>query len=84
MEVEDQVIIIWTVTNGFADDVAVDELKEFESQLHSYMKNTQPGVMNGLREKKNLDDALKAELKEAVEDFKSTRWGKGEAGAAAA
>lgn len=84
MEVEDQVIIIWTVTNGFADDVAVDELKEFETQLHSYMKNTQPGVMNGLREKKNLDDALKAELKEAIEDFKATRWGKEEAGAAAA
>ena len=84
MEVEDQVIIIWTVTNGFADDVAVEDLKEFEAQLQSYMKNTQPGVMNGLREKKNLDDALKAELKEAVEDFKATRWGKGEAGAAAA
>ncbi len=84
MEVEDQVIIIWTVTNGFADDVAVDELKEFETQLHSYMKNTQPGVMNGLREKKALDDALKAELKEAIEDFKATRWGKEEAGAAAA
>ncbi|MBK9163516.1 MAG: F0F1 ATP synthase subunit alpha [Acidobacteria bacterium] len=84
MEVEDQVIIIWTVTNGFADDVAVEDLKEFESQLHSYMKNTQPGVMNGLREKKALDDALKAELKEAIEDFKATRWGKEEAGAAAA
>ena len=84
MEVEDQVIIIWTVTNGFADDIAVEDLKAFENELLAYMKNTQPGVMNGLREKKNLDDALKAELKEAVEDFKATRWGKGEAGAAAA
>ncbi|MBX3294844.1 MAG: F0F1 ATP synthase subunit alpha [Acidobacteria bacterium] len=84
MEVEDQVIIIWTVTNGFADDIAVEDLKAFERELLAYMKNTQPGVMNGLREKKNLDDALKAELKEAVEDFKATRWGKGEAGAAAA
>ena len=84
MEVEDQVIIIWTVTNGFADDIAVEDLKAFETELLAYMKNTQPGVMNGLREKKNLDDALKAELKEAVEDFKATRWGKGEAGAAAA
>ncbi|MDM7922709.1 MAG: F0F1 ATP synthase subunit alpha [Pyrinomonadaceae bacterium] len=84
MQVEDQVIIIWTVTNGFADDIAVEDLKHFEEEMLDYMKNSHPGVMNTLREKKNIDDALKAEMKEAIEDFKATRWGKGDTAAAAA
>ncbi|MCV4725337.1 F0F1 ATP synthase subunit alpha, partial [Escherichia coli] len=29
MEVEKQVLAIWTVTNGFADDVAVDDIRAF-------------------------------------------------------
>src|SRR6478609_10591300 len=33
MAVEKQVFIIWTVTNGFADDVAVEDLKRFEEEL---------------------------------------------------
>jgi hypothetical protein len=30
--------------------------------------------MTTLREKKNIDDDLKASMKEAIEDFKATRW----------
>ncbi len=84
MEVEQQVMIIWTVTNGLADDVEVADLKRFEEELIGYMRNAHPGVMNTMREKKSIDDALKAEMKEAVEDFKATRWNKEEPGAAAA
>jgi F-type H+-transporting ATPase subunit alpha len=84
MEVEQQVMIIWTVTNGLADDVEVSDLKRFEEELIGYMRNAHPGVMTTMREKKSIDDALKAEMKEAVEDFKATRWNKEEAGAAAA
>ena len=83
MEVEDQVIIIWTITNGFGDDIAVEDLRQFEDEFLAYMKNAHPGVRNTLREKKTLDDDLKAELKEAVEDFKATRWKKEEAKAGA-
>lgn len=82
MEVEQQVTIIWTVTNGFADDIAVEDLKRFEEELIDYMKNAHPGVMTTIREKKNIDDALKAEMKEAVEDFKATRWESATAAAA--
>ncbi|HEX6278478.1 MAG TPA: F0F1 ATP synthase subunit alpha [Pyrinomonadaceae bacterium] len=75
MAVEKQVVIIWTVTNGLADDIAVEDLKEFEAELLDFIQKSHPGVLNTLRDKKNLDDDLKASLKEAVEDFKATRWG---------
>ena len=85
--VEKQVVIIWTVTNGLADDIAVEDLKAFEAQLSDFIQNSHPSVYSTLRDKKNLDDDLKASLKEAIEDFKATRWGKeteSEAAAAAA
>ena len=75
MEVEKQVLIIWTVTNGFADDIAVEDLKRFEEELTAFMENSHPGVLNTLREKKSIDDNLKASMKEAIDDFKATRWG---------
>jgi F-type H+-transporting ATPase subunit alpha len=82
MEVEKQVLAIWTVTNGFADDVAVDDIRAFEAGLLSFVEQSHPAVLNTLREKKNLDDDLKNMMKQAIEDFKNTRWQK--AGAAAA
>ncbi|HUF04751.1 MAG TPA: F0F1 ATP synthase subunit alpha [Aridibacter sp.] len=78
MEVENQVLIIWTATNGFVDDVAVEDLGRFEKELFEFMENSNPAVMQELRDKKALDDDLKAKLKEALEDFKATRWDTGE------
>jgi len=82
MPVEDQVFIIWTVTNGLADDIAVEDLKRFESEINTFIKEAHPAVLNTIRDKKSIDDELKASMKEAVEDFKATRWEKA-AGAAA-
>jgi F-type H+-transporting ATPase subunit alpha len=84
MEVEDQVIIIWTVTNGYGDDIAVEDLKRFEHELLDNIKNAHPGARNALRERKVIDDALKADLKGAVEDFKASRWNQDGAEAEAA
>jgi F-type H+-transporting ATPase subunit alpha len=74
MEVEKQVLIIWAATNGLLDDIAVEDTKRFESELSAFIENAHPAVLETLRTKKSLDDDLRASLKEAVEDFKSTRW----------
>jgi len=74
MPVENQVLIIWTVTNGLADDVAVEDLKRFEDGLFRFMENSHPSVLQTMRDKKSIDDDSKAALREAVEDFKATRW----------
>ncbi len=74
MEVERQIFIIWTVSNGLADDIEVADLKRFEDELFSFAEGSHPAVLNTIREKKTIDDDLKASLREAVEDFKQTRW----------
>ena len=74
MDVLEQVLIIWTVSNGHADDIQISDLKRFESELTKFAEEAHPGVLNTLREKKSIDDDLKAAMKEAVQDFKATRW----------
>jgi F-type H+-transporting ATPase subunit alpha len=74
MEVERQVMIIWAATNGFLDDIAVEDTRRFESEFAAFVENSHPAVLETLRTKKSLDDDLKASMKEAVEDFKATRW----------
>src|SRR6476661_7064710 len=59
MAVEDQVFIIWTVSNGLADDVEVSDLKRFEEELSTFTKEAHPAVLNTLREKRSIDDDLK-------------------------
>ncbi|MBK7391870.1 MAG: F0F1 ATP synthase subunit alpha [Pyrinomonadaceae bacterium] len=74
MDVIEQVLIIWTVSNGLADDVEISDLKRFEEELTKFAEEAHPAVLNTLRDKKSIDDDLKALMKEAVEDFKATRW----------
>jgi F-type H+-transporting ATPase subunit alpha len=82
MEVEKQVLIIWAATNGFLDGVEVSDIRRFESEFSAFVESAHPAVLETLRTKKSLDDDLKASLKEAVEDFKATRWNKDALGAA--
>src|SRR5580765_933567 len=84
MAVEEQVFIIWTVSNGLGDSIEVGDLKRFEAELVKFAKEAHPGVLNTIRERKVIDDALKADLKGAVEDFKATRWNTGAEGTEAA
>ncbi|HVE59475.1 MAG TPA: F0F1 ATP synthase subunit alpha [Pyrinomonadaceae bacterium] len=76
MEVEKQVFIIWTVSNGFASDIAVEDLKRFETEVFAFIENAHPAILETLRTKKSIDDELKAAMTEAVDDFKATRWNK--------
>ncbi len=76
MEVEKQILIIWVVSNGFAGDIAVEDLKRFEVEFSKFVESSHPAIFSTLRDKKSIDDDLKASMKEAVEDFKATRWNK--------
>jgi F-type H+-transporting ATPase subunit alpha len=67
---EHQVVIIWTGTKGYIDDVATEDLKKFEEGLISFVENSHPGLLEKLRERKKLDEEIEGELKSAVTEFK--------------
>ncbi len=70
MDVEDQVISIYAASQGYLDDVPVEEISRFESELHLFFKNKKADVRAELSDKKALDDDLKANLNTAIEEFK--------------
>jgi len=67
---EDQVIAIFTATNGMMDDIAVENIRRFEAELIAFMKDKKADVRKEVAEKKAIDDELKAKLVAAVGDFK--------------
>jgi F-type H+-transporting ATPase subunit alpha len=69
MPVEKQVVSIWAGTNGKLDEVAVEDVLRFESELHDYLaRNTE--VLNTLRDTNVLDDDTTKALDAAVDKFK--------------
>jgi F-type H+-transporting ATPase subunit alpha len=76
MDVDKQVLGIWSATNGYLDDIAVEDVRDFEKGLLGFVENSHPGLLTAIREKKNLTDEIRAELKQIVQDFKDTAWRK--------
>ena len=70
--VEVQVALLWTVQNGFMDDVAVDKIKDFQTQLTEYLTSRKADLMASVAREKAMSDALTNSLKAAVTEFKQT------------
>jgi F-type H+/Na+-transporting ATPase subunit alpha len=70
MDVEKQVLVIWAATNGYTDDIAVEDVRRFETELLKFVENSRPGLLADISEKKALTDDIKAGLKQVLEDFK--------------
>ncbi|HEY6403669.1 MAG TPA: F0F1 ATP synthase subunit alpha, partial [Blastocatellia bacterium] len=69
MDVEKQVAVIWAATNGYVDDIPVENVRHFESELLKFLE-TQGTTLTAIREKKAIDDGLKAKLKSTLDEFK--------------
>jgi F-type H+/Na+-transporting ATPase subunit alpha len=61
-----QVLIIYAGTNGFLDDLAVEQCRPFEKSLYNYVETMNPGLLKTMEEKKALDDALKADMNKTI------------------
>ncbi|HUS05971.1 MAG TPA: F0F1 ATP synthase subunit alpha [Bryobacteraceae bacterium] len=70
LPVEKQILIIYAGTTGILDDLAVEEIRSFETGLYQFVDNAHPGILQAIREKKVLDDDLKAQLNKMFEEFK--------------
>ena len=72
MRVEDQVMILYAVTNKMLADIEVDRVKDFEVQFLDYMRDTHPQVGEKIVEGKKFTDEIKEELTNAINEFKKT------------
>jgi F-type H+-transporting ATPase subunit alpha len=70
LSVEKQVLSIYVATSGQMDSVPVSEVRRFEGELLQFVEANHGSILKSIREKKALDDGIKAEIKKAVEAFK--------------
>jgi F-type H+-transporting ATPase subunit alpha len=71
LPVEKQVAIIFAGTQGYLDDLPVEQCRKFEDELYRFIDNAHPSLWQDIRTKKALDDELRGKLKAAVEEFKA-------------
>lgn len=70
LPVEKQVLIIFAGTNGYLDDLPVEQIRSFEEGLYKFVENAHPGLLPKIREKKVLDDEIKGMVIAALKEFK--------------
>ena len=70
LPVEKQIVIIFAGTSGLLDDLPVEQCRQFESELYAFLDASQPAMLQTIREKKTLDDALKGQINSVLKEFK--------------
>jgi F-type H+/Na+-transporting ATPase subunit alpha len=70
LSVEKQVLSIYVATSGQMDSVPVSEVRRFEGELLQFVETNHGSILKSIRDKKALDDSIRAEIKKAVDAFK--------------
>ena len=70
LPVEKQVLIVYAGTNAVLDDIPLEQCRLFESELYRFVDSAHAGMMQEIRDKKALDDGLKAKVNSALKEFK--------------
>ena len=72
ISVEVQAAILWAMQNNFFDDVPVDKVKDFQAKLTDFFPTRKAELLKKIRNEKAISDAIGADLKAAVTEFKQS------------
>jgi F-type H+-transporting ATPase subunit alpha len=70
MTMENQVVILYAVINGYVDDIPVSKIADFETNFLKIMGTMHPEIGKVIADKKELSDDTEEKLKAAIEEFK--------------
>ncbi len=66
-----QVSILWAVQNGYFNDVEVEDMDKAQDSITSYLQDRKSDLLKKISTEGELDDALEAELKATLDEYKS-------------
>ncbi len=69
VSVENQIAVIYALTKGYLDDIAVEKIVSWEEEFHKFMNTQNKNLLKEIVKKKQLDESLEDKLKKAIEDF---------------
>src|SRR4051812_46570907 len=72
MPVEQQVMILYAVANGFIDDVDVNAIRAWEKGFHEFMAAQYPQVGERIRAEKVMSKETEADFKRALDEYKKS------------
>lgn len=68
----DQVVIFYALTKGYMDDIAIGNIKRFETGLIEYTANKAKTFYKEIEQTKMWTDNGEDELKKAISEFKDS------------
>ncbi len=72
VSLENQIMVIYAGTNGYADKVPLDRMRTWEQALLRFMETAHPEIGRDIAEKKRISDENMAALRSALEEFTAT------------
>jgi F-type H+/Na+-transporting ATPase subunit alpha len=72
LKMEEQVCVIYAGVNGYLDPLPVDRVRAFEDGLLGTLRSKHRDILDAIRDKRDLDDAITTKLKAAVESYAKT------------
>jgi F-type H+-transporting ATPase subunit alpha len=72
LAVEMQVVSLYTAVKGYLDDIPVGDVQRFEKEFLLYMQSNHDGILQSIRDTKDLVADNETALKAAIEQFKKT------------
>lgn len=68
---EKQVCLIYATINGYLDDIAVENIAEFENEFYEYLENFEKELIQKIQSKEAIDEEIETKLKETIGKFKA-------------
>ena len=72
LPMEKQVTILYAGSNGNLDELPIDTLADYESELYSYIESNEPSIFSDLVEEEKFTDAIKEKLNKVLTSFGDT------------
>jgi len=72
LSIAEMAVSLYAANEGFLDDVDVNKVVDFEAALHSYVKSNNADLLEKINASGDYDDDIAAQLKSAIETFKSS------------
>jgi F-type H+-transporting ATPase subunit alpha len=69
MSLEEEIIVLFAGTNGFADQVSLENMKAWEAALLRYMSTSHPHIGKDIAERKLISQETEVKLREALQAF---------------
>jgi F-type H+-transporting ATPase subunit alpha len=73
MTVAEQVISVFAGVNGYLDDVELDQIKIFETEIIDKIKSSKADLIKSIQISGKIDEDIEQSLKKIIEEYKKTK-----------